>query len=135
MNKETKQILLLNIIIVCMLTLSFTTIVFAQQQIWIQQQHHIQSQQNNNKIHIDYVALEYGMNEIKNSGKYYLNKDYTSSVIITGNNTEVTLCLNGHSIISSDKNAAVSVTNGATLILCDCKNNGKITGSKKVVYL
>jgi hypothetical protein len=37
MNKETKQILLLNIIIVCMLTLSFTTIVFAQQQIWIQQ--------------------------------------------------------------------------------------------------
>lgn len=136
MNKKIKQILLSYSIVVCIFTLLFTATAFAQQQM-IQQHHHIQTQQQNNQLnneihnHTDWAVLENNTNEIKSSGKYYLNKEYAGTITITGNNTEVTLCLNGNTITNNEQSAAICVTDGAVLTLCDCQKSGRITGGKK----
>ena len=80
------------------------------------------------------------LSKINKDGSYYLTKDIELSATWTCE-YNVNLCLNGYSItlkqgatgnvIEVDKNGT-SVTEGATLSICDCngsgQNNGKITG-------
>ncbi len=54
------------------------------------------------------------------SGAYYLtdNVILASTAELTGN---LTLCLNGHSIIGANGYSAIKVGSGKTLIICDCQ--------------
>mgnify|MGYP002516258342 CR=1 FL=1 len=73
-------------------------------------------------------------------GSYYLedNIELSYTIRILGN-TEVNLCLNGHSITKNaddrnDHDGVIRIENGGTLSLCDCNGsnagNGKITHAK-----
>ena len=79
-------------------------------------------------------AIEYF---ILPTGNYYLAEDVTSSYAIRIQSGEtVNLCLNGHSItkIADDENVidgVISVDDGATFTLCNCKDSGKITHGTK----
>lgn len=57
---------------------------------------------------------------------YYLTSDLTltGALSVYGN---ITLCLNGCSIIGVDGKETIKVTSGATLTIHDCKGTGKIT--------
>lgn len=67
-----------------------------------------------------------------NAGNLYLTDDITidGTIVIA---TDVTLCLNGHSITSTANGDVIKIENGATLTLCDCRGGdataeyGKIT--------
>ncbi len=58
-------------------------------------------------------------------GTYYLgDKVENASVTVTGN---VTLCLNGFDIEGNEESSVITVSEGATLTLCDCQGTGHIT--------
>ena len=59
-----------------------------------------------------------------NEGRYYLNSDVTASGEIRIN-SDVTLCLNGHTLNLSGKSLCID---SGSFTLCDCKGSGKITG-------
>ena len=67
-----------------------------------------------------------------NAGNLYLTDDIRidGTIVIA---TDVTLCLNGHSITSTANGDVIKIENGATLTLCDCRGGdataeyGKIT--------
>lgn len=61
------------------------------------------------------------------SGSYYLTKNVTlsDSIAVSG---DVNLCLNGYTIKKSDSGSPFQVENGGTFSICDCKDNGQITG-------
>lgn len=59
-------------------------------------------------------------------GNYYLMNNVTLSepwIPVNG----VVLCLNGHTITVGAKDSGITVGNGKTFTLCDCKGSGKIT--------
>ena len=62
------------------------------------------------------------------AGSYYLNTDVvlTATANITG---ELNLCLNGHSITKNTTGTVITVENGATLNICDCKGSGSISAT------
>lgn len=64
--------------------------------------------------------------DLPTAGCFYLESDLELKKIwnVSGN---LTLCLNGNSIIMTASGAAVSVTDGGSFTLCDCKDNGVIT--------
>ena len=57
-----------------------------------------------------------------NAGNYYLTGNLTLSETIRISGT-VNLCLNGHSITTSETNA-INVSSGTTLNICDCSEEG-----------
>ena len=59
-----------------------------------------------------------------NEGRYYLNSDVTASGEIRIN-SDVTLCLNGHTLNLSRTTLFVD---SGSFTLCDCNGSGKITG-------
>lgn len=75
-----------------------------------------------------------GWTQLKNStstingGNYYLNSTVTAnkSITVSGN---VTLCLNGYTL-NIGQNTTLTVSNGATLTICDCQSGGTITGTE-----
>lgn len=60
-------------------------------------------------------------------GNYYLMKDVTLSSEYWDHDNGVVLCLNGHTITVEAKGSGITVGNGKTFTLCDCKGSGKIT--------
>lgn len=62
-------------------------------------------------------------------GNYYLMNDVTLSSAYWDHDNGVVLCLNGHTITveAKDKDSGITVGNGKTFTLCDCKDSGKIT--------
>lgn len=62
-------------------------------------------------------------------GSYYLESNVTlSEEIVIPADATVTLCLNGKEIKAADNSRAFNVKNGGSLIICNCKSIGKITG-------
>lgn len=53
-------------------------------------------------------------------GNYYLDKQITGELDIQG---EVTLCLNGQKLEGSGNGSVITVSEGASLTLCDCRKN------------
>lgn len=60
-------------------------------------------------------------------GNYYLMKDVTLNSDYRDHDNGVVLCLNGHTITVKAKASGITVGNGKTFTLCDCKGSGKIT--------
>mgnify|MGYP001094311235 CR=1 FL=1 len=68
------------------------------------------------------------------SGNYYLTADVTLTDQVTINaKTDITLCLNGHTITAASNNRILNVT-GGSITLCDCKGTGKLTGGNSEDY-
>ena len=61
-------------------------------------------------------------------GNYYLTTDVTISTQTRLENTDLNLCLNGHTITVTT-GRAFYMTDGANLTLTDCQGSGKITGA------
>ncbi len=66
------------------------------------------------------------------SGNYYLSSDVTlDSVWDVPNGADITLCLNGHSIISDGSSRVIRVQTGGKLAVTDCSDTpGSIKGGK-----
>ena len=85
--------------------------------------------------HADWVKVESAAT--LTAGNYYLNKQITGELVIDG---KVTLCLNGQKLEGSGNDSVITVSEGASLTLCDCRkdvsnnvggtvyNTGVITG-------
>ncbi len=68
------------------------------------------------------------------SGNYYLTADVALTDQVTINaKTDITLCLNGHTITAASNNRILNVT-GGSITLCDCKGTGKLTGGNSEDY-
>ena len=83
--------------------------------------------------HDDWTAIstEADLTGITAAGYYYLTKDVTIGntwIPVDG----VTLCLNGNSITATGKFNAITIQDGRTFTLCDCKvgQTGKVTHGK-----
>ena len=63
-------------------------------------------------------------------GNYYLPYDVTLTNNITID-SDVTLCLNGHTLTGAASSAIITISSGATFTLCDCsvEQTGTITGA------
>ena len=59
------------------------------------------------------------------AGSYYLGDNISGNLTVSG---EVTLCLNGHTVTGSGTNSVITVSENASLTLCDCQGTGIITG-------
>ncbi|MBE5954629.1 MAG: hypothetical protein E7257_10850 [Lachnospiraceae bacterium] len=71
------------------------------------------------------------------AGAYYLDKDVTlSSSWEIPEGTQISLCLNGHSVSGNDAVRVVTINKNATLNLCDCSagQTGKITEGYRSDY-
>ena len=77
--------------------------------------------------HTGWTQLQRSTSTI-NGGNYYLNSTVTAnkSITVSGN---VTLCLNGYTL-NIGQNTTLTVSNGATLTICDCQSGGTITGTE-----
>lgn len=66
-----------------------------------------------------------------NSGSYYLNESVTLSgeITVEGN---ITLCLNGHTVTAADNSRIFRVGENGSLTICDCREDGKITGGNVI---
>ena len=77
--------------------------------------------------HEGWKVVSSGNRKTLEDGKYYLKSDLKGDVVIKG---QVELCLNGHSITGTGNGSVVTVSEGASLSLCDCGSKGCITGGK-----
>ncbi len=68
-----------------------------------------------------------------NAGNLYLTDDIRidGTIVIA---TDVTLCLNGHNITSTANGDVIKIENGATLTLCDCRQDGAVTNYGKITH-
>ena len=68
-----------------------------------------------------------------NAGNLYLIDDITidGTIVIA---TDVTLCLNGHSITSTANGDVIKIENGATLTLCDCRGGDETAQYGKITH-
>ena len=60
-------------------------------------------------------------------GEWYLGADANGDITI-GEDGEVTLCLNGHTLTGRGTRSVITIKEGAKLTLCDCVGTGVITG-------
>ena len=65
-------------------------------------------------------------------GAYYLTSDISGFTVPSGVN--LTLCLNGFSIISGSEGSVITVKPGATFTLCNCKGGDCYIGHDRNVY-
>lgn len=77
--------------------------------------------------HEGWTALGSGNRKTLEDGKYYLRNDLTGDIVVKG---QVELCLNGHSVTGTGNGSVVTISDGASLSLCDCVSKGFITGGK-----
>lgn len=69
------------------------------------------------------------------SNHYYLTKGVTAKGVEIKNNAQVSICLHGKDITSTDGGQILAVSGGATLSITDCSDNqGKITGATSYAY-
>lgn len=64
-------------------------------------------------------------------GHYYLTSNVTVASTVGGaynTGAEVTICLNGYSIIGAEGCRLFRLSNGTVLNICDCTGHGKLTG-------
>ena len=68
-----------------------------------------------------------------NAGNLYLTDDIRidGTIVIA---TDVTLCLNGHSITSTANGDVIKIENGATLTLCDCRGGDETAQYGKITH-
>ena len=68
-----------------------------------------------------------------NAGNLYLTDDIRidGTIVIA---TDVTLCLNGHSITSTANGDVIKIENGATLTLCDCRGGDETAEYGKITH-
>ena len=76
-------------------------------------------------VKLTWIAVD-NINDIKESGNYYLTKDQTLSSTWQCK-YDVNLCLNGKSVVGASNVAVIEVVSGASLTITDCKTKGKIT--------
>lgn len=76
--------------------------------------------------HTSWTQLKNSTSTI-NGGNYYLNSTVTANKSITVNGN-VTLCLKGYTLDMGTN--TLTVSNGATLTICDCQSGGTITGTE-----
>ncbi len=64
------------------------------------------------------------------AGNYYLINDVALEDNIIINGVNVKICLNGHTLTGVEGGSVITLSNGATLVICDCSddNSGTITG-------
>lgn len=65
------------------------------------------------------------------TGHYYLTSNVTVASAVGGaynTGAEVTICLNGYSIIGAEGCRLFRMSNGTVLNICDCTGHGKLTG-------
>ena len=68
--------------------------------------------------HTDWMKVESAAT--LTAGNYYLNKQITGELVIDG---KVTLCLNGQKLEGSGNGSVITVSEGASFTLCDCRKN------------
>ena len=83
---------------------------------------------NHEGITFEYLIVEVG--GALSAGNYYLGSDVTLESNITISSGTVYLCLNGYTLTGNGSGSVITVSDGATLILCDCseEESGTITG-------
>ena len=83
---------------------------------------------NHEGITFEYLIVEVG--GALSAGNYYLGSDVTLESNITISSGTVYLCLNGYTLTGNGGGSVITVSDGATLILCDCseEESGTITG-------
>ncbi len=60
-------------------------------------------------------------------GEWYLSENTNGDITIE-EDSEVTICLNGHTLTGSGTGSVITVKEGAKLTLCDCQGTGIVTG-------
>lgn len=73
-----------------------------------------------------------GIGNVVDGGAYYLTENLGSFTVPSGVN--LTLCLNGFSIISGSEGSVITVKPGATFTLCNCKGGDCYIGHSRNVY-
>lgn len=75
-------------------------------------------------------------NQISGDARYlYLQDDIKiNETIEITENSNVTICLNGHSITSKANGDAIKLENGATLTLCDCRGGDETAQYGKITH-
>ena len=69
------------------------------------------------------------------SNHYYLTKGVTAQGVEIKDNAQVSICLHGKDITSTNGGQILAVSGGATLSITDCSDNqGKITGATSYAY-
>lgn len=85
----------------------------------------------------DFNTEESEENITLSAGNYYLAENVTidKTIKISGENTAVVLCLNGHTITNENSSKrAVSISEDASFTLTDCIGKGAISGGKGSIY-
>ena len=75
--------------------------------------------------HEGWTSVGSGNRKTLENGKYYLRDDLSGDIVIKG---QVELCLNGHSVTGTGTGSVITVSEGASLRLCDCCSTGCISG-------
>ena len=75
-------------------------------------------------------------NQISGDARYlYLQDDIKiNETIKITENSNVTICLNGHSITSTANGNVIKIENGATLTLCDCRGGNETAQYGKITH-
>ena len=73
-----------------------------------------------------------GISNVVDGGAYYLTTNLNGFTVKSGVN--LTLCLNGFSIISGSEGSTITVKPGATFTLCNCKGGDCYIGHSSNVY-
>ena len=75
-------------------------------------------------------------NQISGDARYlYLQDDIKiNETIEITENSNVTICLNGHSITSTANGNVIKIANGATLTLCDCRGGDETAQYGKITH-
>lgn len=75
-------------------------------------------------------------NQISGDARYlYLQDDIKiNETIKITENSNVTICLNGHSITSTANGDVIKIENGATLTLCDCRGGDETAKYSKITH-
>ena len=75
-------------------------------------------------------------NQISGDARYlYLQDDIKiNETIEITENSNVTICLNGHSITSTANGDVIKIENGATLTLCDCRGGNETAKYGKITH-
>ena len=76
--------------------------------------------------HEGWTSVGSGNRKTLENGKYYLRDDLSGDIVIKG---QVELCLNGHSVTGTGTGSVITVSEGASLRLCDCCSTGCISGA------
>ena len=69
----------------------------------------------------------------KNGGEYYLSESITLNETLEIKEN-LTLCLNGQTIMGADAQTTINVSTGKTFVLTDCKSGGRLVNRRDAAY-